>query len=54
MVANFTIFYSEKADGDYKRHTAQIIDWPVHSRGRPWDYGPCAASSADTCEQQLL
>ena len=43
MVANFTIFYSETADGDYKTHTAQIIDWPVHSRGRPWDYGPCVS-----------
>ena len=39
MVAKFTIFWSETADGEYKQHTAQIVDWPTHSRGRPWDYG---------------
>jgi hypothetical protein len=53
-VANFTIFYSETADGDYKTHTAQIIDWPVHSRGRPWDYGPCVTPSAETVPLSLL
>ena len=53
MVANFTIFYSETADGDYKKHTAQIIDWPVHSRGRPWDYGPCVPPSAETSTAPL-
>jgi hypothetical protein len=46
MTVNFTIFYSETADGNYKKHTAQIVDWPVHSRGRPWDYGPCVPPSA--------
>ena len=40
ITANFTIFYAETADGEYSTHTAQILDWPVHSRGRPWDYGP--------------
>ena len=40
MVANFTIYYSETATGQYERHTAQIIGWPTHSRGRPWEYGP--------------
>ena len=36
---NFTIFFSETPGGDYQRHTAQILDWPAHSRGRPWEYG---------------
>lgn len=41
MVANFSIFYSDTgATGEYKRHTAEIIGWPTHSRGRPWEYGP--------------
>ena len=40
MTANFSIYYSETAGGEYKTHEAQILDWPVHSRGRPWDYGP--------------
>lgn len=38
-VVNFTIFYSETPSGEYQRHTAQIVDWPAHSRGRPWEYG---------------
>eukprot|EP01048_Picozoa_sp_COSAG05_P010370 COSAG05_NODE_908_length_6643_cov_2.923441_3_plen_321_part_00 len=37
--ANFTIYWSETADGEYHKHTAQILNWPTHSRGRPWDYG---------------
>ena len=37
--ANFTIFWSETAGGVYAEHTAQILDWPTHQTGRPWDYG---------------
>ena len=38
---NFSIFYSDSgAAGEYKKHTAQIIGWPTHSKGRPWEYGP--------------
>jgi len=40
VLANFTIFWSATAAGDYQAHTAQIIGWPTHSRGRPWEYGP--------------
>ena len=41
MDVNFTIYYSDDGPaGEYKRHTAQILGWPVHSRGRPWEFGP--------------
>uniref|UniRef100_A0A7S2IT13 EGF-like domain-containing protein n=1 Tax=Haptolina brevifila TaxID=156173 RepID=A0A7S2IT13_9EUKA len=40
MVANFTLFWSETPAGKWREHTAQILDWPVHHTGRPWDYGP--------------
>ena len=39
MAAISLLTGSETADGEYKQHTAQIVDWPTHSRGRPWDYG---------------
>ena len=37
--ANFSIFWSDTPNGTYHRHTAQILDWPTHRVGRPWDYG---------------
>lgn len=40
MLANFTIWWSETATGEYQPHTAQIVGWPTHTRGRPWSYGP--------------
>ena len=39
MDVNFTIFYADTPSGEYKTHTAQITGWPVHSRGRPWEFG---------------
>lgn len=39
ITANFTIFWSDTPNGTYAEHTAQIVDWPVHRTGRPWDYG---------------
>jgi hypothetical protein len=39
MTANFTIFWSDTPNGTYQRHTAQILDWPTHRTGRPWEYG---------------
>ena len=38
-VINFTIFYADTPGGAYQKHTAQILGWPAHSRGRPWEYG---------------
>ena len=39
MNVSFTIFYADTPSGEYKTHTAQITGWPVHSHGRPWEYG---------------